>query len=182
MAPVQTSYLTSSPPAFPGMDFHHALNSHTSAIQAEASAEIPFGIFVARATSTDYFGKPKSLLLTAAANFILGAVIHQHTYNPETDLGTVGLKPKTVMDIRTSGALWMLCEQAVTVTDPVYARFAAGAGTQKGAVRKTADVVSSADTAVLLKGARFLAASTLVGSIYVVPVFFDTQTIAATAA
>lgn len=181
MAPVQTTYLVASPPAWPGMDFNHALNSHTSAIQAEGSVEIPFGIFVARASSTDHLGKPKALLLAAATDFVLGAVIHQHTYNPETDLGAAGLKPKTVMDVRTSGALWVLCEQAVTVTDPVYVRFAAGAGTQKGAVRKTADVVSSAATAVLLKGARFLAASSAYGSQFVVPVYFDTQIIAATA-
>jgi len=179
MAPVQTSYLGTTPPAWPGMDFHFRGNSQTSAIQAEASAEVPFGIFVARATSTDHLLKPKALLLAASTDFILGAVMHQHTYSPETDLGTVGLKPKTVMDVRTNGALWMLCEQAVTVTDPVYARYASGAGgTQKGAVRKTADTA----TAVLLKGARFLAASTAYGSQFVVPVYFDVQTIAATAA
>jgi hypothetical protein len=178
MAPVQTTYLISSPVAFPGMDWHSQLNSQTSAIQAEASAEIPFGVFVALSTSTDYMSKPKAVLIANSTDKILGAVIHQHTYNPDTDLGTTGLKPKTVMDIRINGFLWLLCEQSVTPADPVYVRYASGSGgTQTGAVRKTADT----STALLLKGARFETASYAYGAKYVVPVYFDRQLIAATA-
>lgn len=173
--PVQTTYSQTIAPGFPGLiwdEGHHSMK--TAAIQAEASEEIAFGTFVARAASTDRLLKPKALRLAASSDYIFGAVLHSHSYNRETDLGTLGLKPKTVMDILEVGVLWMLAEEDVLATDAVYARYATGAGgTIRGALRNDADTAS----AVLVKGARFLADSrsvTLLGQTFkIVPVEFN---------
>ena len=154
--PVQTSYSANMPLGFPGLTFDSARNTDTSATQSEASAEVRFGIFVARAATPDHLLRPRLLLLAASTDVILGATLHSHAYNRDTDLGTLGVKPQVVMDVRVAGTMWMLCEQDLVITDPVYARYAAGAGgSVKGAIRKDADTAS----ARLVKGARLLTPS-----------------------
>lgn len=152
--PVQIAYQRDLPAGFPGLIFDTKdYKLLTAAIQAEASAEMAFGTFVARATTTDELHKPKAKLLAAANDPIFGAVLHSHSYNRETDLGTIGLKPKTQLTVMEAGCVWMLAEEAMGMNDAVYARFATGAGgSTRGALRNDADTASC----VLVKGARVI--------------------------
>jgi hypothetical protein len=164
--PVQTSYSATLSPGFPGLTFESARNTDTAATQSEASAEVPFGVFVARAATPDALLRPRLLQLAASGDAILGATLHSHAYNRETDLGATGVKPQVVMDVRVAGTLWMLCEEDMAVTDAVYARYATGAGgSTRGALRNDADTAS----ARLVKGARLLTPTynvTLLGQTY----------------
>lgn len=181
--PVQTTYSLSPAAAFAGLLFDtHGNKLLTAAIQSETTEEIPFGTFVARGSTTDALLKPKALRLASGADHIFGAVAHSHAYNRETDLGTVGLKPKTQMTIVEGGCLWMLAEQDLVQTDLVYARYATGVGGSiRGILRKDADTAS----AMRVKGARLLGPSqsvTILGVTYkVVPVEFSVLVQEATA-
>lgn len=155
--PVQTSYSAYLAPGFPGLTFESARNTDTSAVNTEATAEVRFGIFVARGATPDHLNRPRLLLLAASTDVLLGATLHSHAYNRESDLGTVGVKPQVAMDVRVAGTMWMLCEQDMVITDRVFVRFAAGAGgTVLGAIRKDVDTAS----ARAVKGARLLTPST----------------------
>lgn len=151
--PVQTSYQRNLPAGFPGLlwtTFEHSLR--TTFIQAETTLEIPFGTFVRRITTTDELHKPKARLLTSSTDDIAGLVLHSHAYNRETDLGTVGLKPRTQLTVLEVGVAWAIAEEAMAMTDNIFVRYAAGTATTIGAIRNDADT----STAVRLKGARLL--------------------------
>jgi len=63
------------------------------------------------------------------------------------------------------GRVWVQVEEAVAPFDPVFVRWADGNSgrTQKGAFRKSADQVSSADTATQLTGAVYLTTAAAAG-------------------
>lgn len=100
-------------------------------IQAEASAEIPFGGCVV-------FGTTEQGVKLPAANTDKpkGIISHSHAYDKDTELGTTGLKPKTQVNVVRRGQVWVTVEEAVAIGDRGYVRYA-GTG-QKGAFRKSA--------------------------------------------
>lgn len=150
---IQNSYGFQSKRGFPGLKHHSTTERIRAYAQGEASAQIAFGTLVVRATTTDYLLKPRVILPLVNNGDIAGAVVHSHAYNPATDLGTIGLLPDTALDIMEMGTIDMLVEEAVTPADPVYMRYAVGAGgTILGALRKTA----VAGESVLVKGIRFI--------------------------
>lgn len=131
----QTTYSYTMTTAFAGMlaDSNIALNDIFGAVQAEASAEIPFGVMCCKGTGDN------DAKLPAASNAkLIGVLIHSHTYEPRLDLGTVGVKPGAMLNIMNKGRVWVLVEENVTREDRAYIRYAAGAGgTQLGAFRKS---------------------------------------------
>ena len=129
---MQTSYSTYFLPAFAGMlaDTFSA-HDYLHGKQAEVSAEIPFGVVVARGATEN------ACELVAATNDVLvGVVMHSHVYDPYTDLGTVGLKPNTMLNVANKARIWCLTETAFTDGQRGFVRYA-GTG-QKGAIRNAA--------------------------------------------
>ena len=118
-----------------------------SKINAEASAEIPFGTVVKHGTlATD------ALQLTTTSDRLAGVVIHRHNYVDGIDVGANGLKPGARFDVieyAQSGIL-VTTDEAVTEASPVRVRVTA-AGGGRGTFRTTA----SAGATVLLPQARF---------------------------
>jgi hypothetical protein len=136
---------------FPGMKADSGDDDCRTFAQAEASAEIPFGVMVVQGAA-----QGQAVLPVDANSKPVGVVVHSHEYAKDTELGTTGLKPKTAMAVMNRGRIWVTVENAVAVNGDVYVRHTAGAGgTQKGAFRADADTA----TAMRVRGARFLSAT-----------------------
>lgn len=131
--PVQTTYGTTLPVAFAGMRADNADANVDSYLNAEASAEMPFGVFVAVGGS---LGDQGAILPAASTAKLLGVLQHAHGFAIGTQQGTTGLKAGVQLPILTRGRIWVVSETAAAPGDPVFVRYAAGAGgTQLGAVR-----------------------------------------------
>lgn len=116
-------------------------NKHiASGVSAEASAEIPFGVAVLRDATNKDTGRvlPHTSAAVSAARFA-GVIAHSHAYAKDSELGTVGLKPKTTLQVMERGRIWVLPEEAVTPGDAVRFRAVATGGEQAGRFRTTAD-------------------------------------------
>ena len=147
----QTSHSRKMPQGFPGMLGDAGPTRTVSAINAEASASFPAGIFVAEGSS-DTSGR--QALLQADGNAkLMGVVVNVATREDDADIA-----PNYSADVLEEGAIWVLCEEAMAVGNDVYARHTAnGAGKlQKGAVRNDSDT----SNATLVKGARVIDAGT----------------------
>lgn len=114
-----------------------------SARQAEASAEMPFGVMVCRDGTTPDTAK---LLHTSAAamatNLLEGVTVHGHSYAEpqelaDTDAG--GLKPGATVAILKVGPIWVLPEDTVTPSSDVRVRVVVAGAEVKGAFRGAAD-------------------------------------------
>lgn len=140
----QTTYLARMPVAFAGMKADSGEDDCVTRANAEASAEIPFGVAVCRQTTSD-----TKVILPAASGDIAnlaGVVVHSHEYAPNVEIGTTGVKPKVPMAVMQRGRIWVTVEEAVAVGDRAFVRFATGAGgSQKGAFRKSADTATAAE-------------------------------------
>lgn len=101
-------------------------------IQAEASAEMPFGAGVVRASGGDDNVK----LPSAVTDNVRGVISHSHVYDKDQQLGTVGVKPKNLVNVVRRGRIRVKVEEAVVPGDRAYLRYA-GSG-DKGAWRKSA--------------------------------------------
>lgn len=150
----QTSVANQSDtPAFAGMLADSKFSDIVSYIQAEASAEIPFGSMVKHGTLD---GDAKAL--AATSDKLAGIVVHAHNYAKDTELGTTGLKPKAQLNVLRSGRIWVAVEEAVAVGGAVRTR-AVAPGTL-GVFRTTADAGKSID---ISKFARFLTSTSGAG-------------------
>ena len=111
-----------------------------SYVNAESTAEIPFGTPVFKGT-----GDNEAIIGAADATDLLGIVVHSHLYAKAHgdfggDLGTTGLKPGVVMSVLQSGIVYVtLSENSITPASAVrfwqFAHSSNGAGT----FGKTAD-------------------------------------------
>lgn len=149
----QTSVSSSLTKAFAGMKGDSRKDGHDrSFVNAEASAEIPFGVAVAHG-STD-----EAAILPADANSKLaGVVVHSHAYDKRVDFGTTGLKPKVSLSVMRKGSIWVQVEETVAPGEPVFARHtASGGNTTKGLFRNDADSA----TCTQLGNSKFLTAAT----------------------
>jgi hypothetical protein len=105
-----------------------------SFVNAEASAEIPFGVVVKRGTND---GEAK--LVDSATAKLAGLVLHSHAYDVRYELGTTGVKPTVMLSLLQKGTAYVAVEEAVVDGDIPWVRFAAGSFSQLGAFRKSAD-------------------------------------------
>jgi hypothetical protein len=118
-------------------------NDVLSYVSAEVSLEMPFGIMVAKGTG-DFDG----ILPVSSGSVPVGVLVHAHVYDngPNGELGTLGLKPKTALNILRRGRIYVLVEEAVVALDRAYIRYAAGSGgSQLGTFRKSADSATALD-------------------------------------
>lgn len=109
-----------------------------SGIQAETSAEMPFGVCVVFGSTEQAVKLPSAITDNAK-----GIVAHSHAYDKDLELGSTGLKIKTQVNVLRRGQIMVTVEEAVAPGDRAYVRYA-GSG-QAGAFRKTAVVGETLD-------------------------------------
>lgn len=147
----QLSYATYQSNAFAGMLADNGDNNHLSFINAEVSAAMPFGIAVAKGA-----GDQDAILMVNGSSVIIGMLSHTHQFDPgqvPTSPTTAGIPIDYTCSVMTRGRIFVQVEEAVTPASAVFVRHTAGAGgTQKGAIRASADTA----TAVAWTAARFL--------------------------
>lgn len=124
-----------------------------SKINGEASAEIPFGVMVAKGSADD-----ECLKLAATSDKLVGVVVYGPAYarsvgSTTLELGTTGLTPNTLMDVLNVGRIYVFPEEAVTPASAVRVRAVAAGAEVAGAFRATAD---STDCIDISKFARWL--------------------------
>ena len=122
-------------------------------VNAEASAQMPFGILVARGTAFD-----DAKLLTAPTDPIVGAIVHSHDLGVDgatagsSLAGTAGVDVKDRMNVMEFGTFVGLTEVAMSPGNNVYVRVATGTGTVIGAFRNAND----SGTCKLMKSMRVI--------------------------
>lgn len=142
----QTDYSINQPVAFAGMLGEISFKRVSTGVNAQGAA-IPFGVAVTKATGDGNYDLPN-----AAGDKVYGIVLHSHDVDQRDLTGTQGVPVSAPFNLLEEGVAFVAVEEAVADGDPVYARFATGAGgTQLGAFRKSADTT----TAGLVKGAKF---------------------------
>lgn len=153
----QSTYLQTFPTGFAGMPGETGDYLSRAYLNKEATA-IPAGIGVVEGAAVG-----QCLLPAAAADKIAGIVVNSYARNPGDSgsslTGTQAIMPDAVANVMQSGAIWVVVEEAVAITDDVYMRHATGTGTQLGAFRNDGDT----NTCRQVKGARFLSATTGAG-------------------
>lgn len=102
-----------------------------SYVNAEVSAELPFGIMVKQGATDD------ACLLPTAITGLLGIVVHSHAYEKDVELGDTGLKPTITVGVLGVGRVWVTVDEAVAPGNAVRVRITAAGGGQ-GTFRKTA--------------------------------------------
>jgi hypothetical protein len=122
----------------------------------EAGADVPFGVAVKQGVKDDGFAN-----LSAGTDVVKGVTMHRHR-DPFGVGATGGVQDKEASALLRYGRMYVAVEQAVVAGDPVFCRFATGAGgAVRGAFRKDADTA----TAVLVKGAKYLTTQATIGGI-----------------
>ena len=117
-----------------------------SYVNAEASAEIPFGSAVMQGTN------PRDALLPNAATgaLLLGVVESSHAFGKDALLGTTGLKPGVNMGVMVEGVIWVTVTEAVAVGGAVRV-FKTGAN-----AGKFGTAASAGNTLLISSVARYL--------------------------
>lgn len=132
----QTSVSVNAAAAFAGLIGDAGDDAYVrSYVNGEASAEIPYGVFVVIDSSEDH----EADLPTADTDLPCGVVLHSHAYAKDNELGTTGLKPDVTMSVLQRGRVWVATEDAVDPGDAVRIRKVAGGSEQLGAFRAAAD-------------------------------------------
>lgn len=163
----QTSYTTAIAVAIQGMiGDNSGAKQIESKLNGEASASIPFGCFVVT-DGTDHGAKLPS---ASSGQAFLGPVVHAHAYaRTWTDANGVvhgevdgtGLLPKVEMNVMVRGRIWVPCETAWNVGDPVFVRYTTDGGspanTQAGQVGNASGTGRTLD---LTAKARFVNSGT----------------------
>lgn len=131
----QTDVTTKFALGVPGMPYDTPLDV-ISRVQAETSLEVPFGVFVCLVAGAANDNSAK--LPAAVGAKLLGLVMFVNEYDP-SEIGTVGLKRYSVLNVGTKGRFWVISETDVADGDRLHVRFVAGAGgSQLGAIRNAA--------------------------------------------
>lgn len=119
-------------------------------------ADMPAGVFVVHGTGVQSCKVPASAAEVLKA---LGVAVWNASELPPTDTTTNDYASGTVIPVLDHGDIWVVCEEAMAVTDDVYVRHTAGVGEQAGAVRNDADGTDC----TLLHGVRVVEAASAAG-------------------
>ncbi len=136
---VQTSYSTNFGAAIAGQ---LAENTHVSSLKNDQAATIPAGVGVSlKAAGT-------ADLPAGATEKLAGVVVNSYARNPNDLTGTGAILDQDMMNVLDEGAIYVVTEETIAVTDSVYMRHTAnGAGKlQLGAFRNDADGVAQVTT------------------------------------
>lgn len=162
----QTSYSRSFVNAFSGMLGDSGFKYIQTRVNA-SGVDLPAGIGVA-STSTE----GNATVISSAATAIEGIIVNSFARDPGSAgnalTGTNVIKSLNEMNLLSEGAIFVLSEQTVVVTDPVFMRIATsvntGTLTQKGQFRKDSDGVAQVST---------LTPTAVNSTLYVLRVAFD---------
>lgn len=147
----QTTMRTKMEVAVPGMLADDTMTKDClSVFQGEASAEIPFGVMVARGSA-----QGEAVKLAAQADPPIGIVVFEQSHAQGVELGTTGLKPGTMFSILNKGRIYVFPEEAVVPGGAVRYRAVAAGAEVAGAFRTTQDTT---DTCNISSFARWLTA------------------------
>lgn len=141
-----------------------AWGSIASKTSQEASAPIPFGVFVRKGTGDDGVK-----LLAATTNPLAGLVVFGQGYHRDLELTSAGLQPGATFDVAEKGNFFVRVEDAVTPASEVHVRVVTGGtngygvdgvGTTEfaGAVRGTADTTDCIEITAFARFVRSAAA------------------------
>jgi hypothetical protein len=147
----QLAYSTTLSPALPGMKADAGYDRVGSRVNLNASP-IPYGVFVKELTATFLNGAD---VMGAAGDRIAGVTLKSDAQAVESSLvgATDAIPNAAIFSCMEMGAVWCRAEQVMVPGDPVFARYASGAGgTVRGVVRKDADTA----TAVAVPNSRVM--------------------------
>lgn len=148
----QTTYSRAPDAAFAGQ-LGDAGDTRIVSLKNDQGADIPAGVIVSRKA------EGTADLPAGATELMAGAVVNSFARNPNDLSGTAAVKDQEQFNCLEEGAIWLLCEEAMAITDDVFVRHASGTGTQLGAIRNDID----SNTARQSKGIRVLRATTGAG-------------------
>lgn len=107
------------------------------AFNTESSAEIAFGLGVARDNTSPYAATGVGAKLPAATtDKLLGITVFSHSYslNPNNlELGTTGMKAGVLMNVMRHGRIWAIAELGAAGGDRLFVR-CTSAGSGKGSL------------------------------------------------
>jgi hypothetical protein len=142
----QTSYSDTLAPGFAGQLADLSFKRVSTGVNAQG-AQIPFGVAVTKATGDGKYDLPN-----AAGDKVYGIALHSHDVDQLGLTDTNGIPIDGDFNLLEEGVAYVITEEAVVDGDPVYVRYATGAGgTQLGGFRKSA---VTSETAIV-KGAKF---------------------------
>jgi hypothetical protein len=147
---VQTAVAVKPTVGAPGLEYDDSFSDIVTWI---ATVAIPFGVLVYESA------EGKAALPTATGNVTAGRV--GITLIDHNKASGVGYEIGDAVRVMRRGRVWVLTEEQLAFGDTLFARFAAGTGTQKGAFRNDADTATAStppNMALLLAGTASLAA------------------------
>lgn len=156
--PVQTSVSDAPSVAFAGLlvGTGHTL---VGMVNAEASAEMPYGLAVAFKPSGSTHDQ-QATVFAAITDKVAGVVIKSDVYDrtytlsdgsTAGELGAIGLRPGAMMNILRKGQVWVVCEDGCAPGDKLYVRAVVGSPTNvefAGSLLNAADGVKTIDATV----------------------------------
>lgn len=134
--PAQTSYTDTTAAALEGQLFDLSMKVADTFVNAEASAELPFGRMCRQGTLD-----ADALVLSATNQTLAGVLLHSHNYSKDADgdLGATGVKPKTPITLLQKGRFWAKPVDAVVKGGVVHVQCITNGGALAGMFRGTAD-------------------------------------------
>lgn len=151
-----TDYSLTMTPSIAGQLADLGISDIRSFVQAEASAEIPFGYAVVQGTLA-----ADALLPSSSDDVFVGIVAHSNAYDPDNDLGTTGIKPDCELNVVNKGRVWVVVGEAVAVNDRGYVSYDANSATP-GRIMKADVTDETLDTSAQI---RFLSAADAAGDL-----------------
>ena len=158
----QLTYNTNMAKGFAGQLATTSHKQVDSFVNAEASADMPFGIAVKKGSADG-----ECLLPSSASDKIIGLTMRDNSLDTLALASNGAIAPKAMASVMRVGAMYALPEQTVAKGDKVFVRFTAGAGALKvGRLRKdgggaaqvstlTPTAVNSTAYFVTIDGLRF---------------------------
>lgn len=133
--PIPQTSVSSMAAGYPGMESDASRDQNNrSYVSEEASAEIPFGVFVGQGAADDGM-----LLLAATSDKVIGVLLATGALPKDLALGDTGLKPKMTGTVKSRGRCFVYVEEAVTPASSPLIRCIATGGEKAGSLRDTAD-------------------------------------------
>lgn len=160
MTATQTSVSSRMAVGFPGLISDASRNTNLiSGTSEEASAEIPYGVFVGEGADRNGM-----LLLAAITDRVKGLLVYSSAAAKPNELGDSGLKSGITGSVMTAGRAFVYVEEAVTRASKVLIRCIAAGAEKAGATRDTADASDLLDASAWC---RFVEDSTGAGFVEV---------------
>ena len=138
----QTAVTITADEGFAGMAADSGSKDILSRSLQSGTAE--FGRAVVEGTDQGEFALP-----SGASFEMLGVTLFNHTNRTDSLTSTDGVDAGQVTDILQKGRIWVLPEEAVVRTDPVFVRHTTNGGDTPGGFRQDADTANAEEVSSL---------------------------------